>query len=59
VTIFEGGGDVTELPSEKAGEVGAGKEPELAGYEPPRVESTMTAEDVEHEALYAGSPSTI
>ena len=28
---------------------------ELAGYEPPRVESKLTADDLEREALYAGN----
>lgn len=27
-----------------------------AGYEPPRIESSMTADDIEREVFYAGVP---
>jgi hypothetical protein len=27
---------------------------DVAGYEPPRIESVLTADDVEREALYGG-----
>ena len=32
-------------------------EAQVPGYEPPRVETVLTAEDVEREALYAGRTS--
>ena len=45
--------------NDDAGKSSAAEEPRVAGYEPPRIESVMTADDVEREALYAGRPSTI
>lgn len=45
--------------NDNAGEGAVREEPRVAGYEPPRIESVMTAEDVEREALYAGRPSQL
>jgi hypothetical protein len=39
---------------EKSAEDAAGKERPVAVYEPPQVETVLTAEEIEREAHYAG-----
>jgi hypothetical protein len=42
------------LKNENVREEAVGNQAPVAGYEPPRVESVLTPEDVEREALYGG-----
>jgi len=43
------------MTHEKPGEGAVSNETPVVAYEPPRIETVLTADDVEREALYGGA----